>query len=150
MAIFKRREKRADRPHERMFYRDYLASTFWQLRKRRYFSKYGKRCRICGEGDGVELDHVTHGDYGHERDSDLVALCAAHHKKLEALIHEEGADVDRLSFIATETALFESQKVDEAVEPRYEYSPSLFLNIHMTLDMIARPIWRILYGLLPW
>lgn len=149
MTLFKGRH-RGEQPHGKQFYRDYVKSTFWQLRKRRYFSRYGCKCTICGNTDRVELDHLMHGDYGHERDNDLVALCREHHLKLHSMIDAHGTDFDRERFIEEETATHNAEEGNKEEEPRYEYSPSPLSSVHMILDTMARPIWRIIYGVLRW
>jgi len=103
-------------------------------------------CRICGNTDRVELDHLLQGDYGHERDSDLIALCHEHHLKLHGQIEAHGADFDHAAYVREEISQHQVEEENKEEEPRYEYSPSLFLSVHMILDTMARPIWRIIHG----
>ena len=143
MALFKR-------PLQKQFYRDYVKSTFWQLRKRRYISRHGRGCEICADTDRVDVYHLRAGDYGHERDADLVALCRAHHLEFQEMIEHEGDNFDRAAFIREKMAEHEAEQEGKVIEPLYEYTPSFFSSVHMVLDMIARPIWRFWYGLMRW
>lgn len=43
-----------------------------------FYRKFGKSCSIC-KSSSVQLHHIKYGNFGHERDEDLVALCANHH-----------------------------------------------------------------------
>lgn len=64
-----------------MRYKDYMGSSYWKRRKDKYWSKYGKKCAVCGKKKGTTLHHkiYNHKLYGREPDHHLVALCARHH-----------------------------------------------------------------------
>ncbi len=70
------------RPIPRMTYRAYIASDYWRKRKLRYFGKFGKRCKVCGQKAGTTLHHKVYDPkvYGREPDEALVALCPHHHR----------------------------------------------------------------------
>lgn len=151
MAILRRRQ-RQDQPMQKMFYRDYVKSTFWELRKRRYFAGHGKACAICDDTEGLEIVHLRHGDYGHERDTDLVALCREHQAKIQEIdTAQSNSDTERARYIARARALHlaEQGEKDETVLP-YDYSPSLLISIHILLDTMARPIRRMFSGVMRW
>ncbi|HEY4526697.1 MAG TPA: hypothetical protein VJK53_02515 [Candidatus Paceibacterota bacterium] len=157
MALFRRREKRSSRPMEVLFYRDYIQSGAWELRKKQYYAKYAKACKICGDTAGVELNHIKYGNYGHERDRDLVPLCGDHHEQLHARIGVRGdMHYQTAYFLADEitkqrTLDREAQKMEIMPQRPYDtYAPSLFSSIDDTLDAAARPIWRFWYGIFRW
>lgn len=64
-----------------MTYRVYIGSAYWKRRKQQYFSKYGKKCAVCGKVDGVTLHHKKYDNKlnGKEPDDFFVALCKYHH-----------------------------------------------------------------------
>lgn len=84
----------------RATYADWMASTAWfDLRRRwhdTWISTHGElpRCGACGElwtlahGD---LHHRTYDRLGHERFSDLVALCRACHTRLHRIMESSPA-----------------------------------------------------------
>ena len=154
MALFRWREKRADRPMEVLFYRDYMRSSAWELRKKQYYEKYPKACKICADTVCVELNHIKYGNYGHERDRDLVPLCGDHHEQLHARIGVRG-DMHRETqyFLADEIAKHDAREEKNSEVPARRpdyYSPSLVSSIDMIFDLAARPIWRLFYGMIRW
>jgi hypothetical protein len=64
-----------------MSYRMYIGSAYWKKRKNEYFKKFGKKCAVCGEVDGVTLHHKKYDNKlnGKEPDDFFVALCKYHH-----------------------------------------------------------------------
>ena len=153
MAIFKRRAKRQDRPMEAIFYRDYIQSGAWELRKRRYFEHFAKRCQICGDAANIHLDHIKYGNYGHERDRDLVPLCDSHHKKLHETIAGGGDMQEHTAlFLIEQKKKYDAEHVGEIEERviRDDYAPSLMTSVDAILHMTARPIWRLFYGVFRW
>lgn len=65
-----------------MSYRVYIKSSYWRQRKNSYFGKFGKRCAVCGQKEGVTLHHKRYKihEFGKEPDDALVALCPHHHQ----------------------------------------------------------------------
>jgi hypothetical protein len=59
----------------------YIHSPWWKRRKQRYYRRHLKKCRVCGSKVQVQLHHLTYERMYQERDTDLVALCAVHHKQ---------------------------------------------------------------------
>jgi len=142
---------------EVLFYRDYIQSAAWEVRKKQYYSKYAKACHICGDTDQVELNHIKYGNYGHERDRDLVPLCRTHHQALHDLIGVRGnMHYQTAHFLRDEIAkqrAIDMQLERESIFPqrRFDtYSPSLFSPIEQTLETAARPIWRFWYSIFGW
>jgi hypothetical protein len=64
-----------------MSYRQYIGSAYWKKRKNDYFGKYGKKCAVCGQKNGVTLHHKKYDNKlnGKEPDDFFVALCGKHH-----------------------------------------------------------------------
>lgn len=67
-------------------YREYIKSRHWEARKDAYFETNARECSLCGSGARVELNHIYYGNFGFERDEDLIALCRRHHEELHAEI----------------------------------------------------------------
>jgi len=72
--------KESNRVRTVLFYRDYIKSPAWERRKEEYYSRHAKACFVCGDTNRVELNHKRYGNYGYERDTDLVPLCRMHHQ----------------------------------------------------------------------
>jgi hypothetical protein len=66
-------------------YREYIASWQWTKRKEAYYAKHSKECAIC-KSFRVDLNHIYYGNYGFEKDEDLVPLCRTHHDALHRKI----------------------------------------------------------------
>jgi len=66
-------------------YKDYVKSEYWTARKRQYYEKHPHKCEVCGHPD-VDLHHLKYGEYGHEADKNLAALCRVHHEELHQAI----------------------------------------------------------------
>jgi len=63
-----------------MNYRQYMGSAYWKKRKLLYWSKFEKKCFICGKKQGTTLHHKRYDvKYGDEPDEAFVALCQFHH-----------------------------------------------------------------------
>lgn len=64
-------------------YGEYMQSSVWAARRRRYFAAHPRRCRVCGVGvnadDLIHLHHLSYEHMGNEPDGDLMALCEKHH-----------------------------------------------------------------------
>lgn len=65
-----------------MEYEDYIRSPEWRARKRAFYSRYPKRCAICGAERRIELHHITYRRLCEELDDDLLPLCKTHHREL--------------------------------------------------------------------
>src|SRR3954469_12710579 len=44
----------------------------WQQRKRAFYKKHPKKCKICGSRIQIELHHIRYQKHGAEKDGDLV------------------------------------------------------------------------------
>ena len=63
-------------------YREYIASRHWTNRKVAYFATHKKECALCHSTIFVELNHIYYGNFGYEKDEDLIPLCSSHHEAL--------------------------------------------------------------------
>ncbi len=61
------------------FYRIYIHSPAWQVRRERAIQRAGGRCQVCGARKRLQVHHVSYANLGHERDEDLTVLCWACH-----------------------------------------------------------------------
>lgn len=77
-------------------YRKYLASPVWRARRLAYFAHHKKACWICGKTTAIHLHHSHYERLGgYERDSDLVPLCASHHRALHNFMRRKRIPVER-------------------------------------------------------
>lgn len=64
-------------------YNDYLASSIWTTRRRRYFDEGGATaCFVCDSSVNLNVHHTTYRNLGDERFCELVSLCRRCHKEL--------------------------------------------------------------------
>jgi len=63
-------------------YREYISSRHWAERKVRYYKTHKKECALCHSTSHVELNHIYYGNFGFEKDEDLIPLCRGHHEML--------------------------------------------------------------------
>jgi 5-methylcytosine-specific restriction endonuclease McrA len=77
-------------------YRAYLLSDVWRMRRVAYFAHHRKSCWICGKTAGIHLHHSHYERLGgYERDTDLVPLCAAHHRGVHTFMKRRRIPVER-------------------------------------------------------
>jgi len=74
------------------YYEKYIKSSAWLKRKKKWFKKYGKWCRIC-DSKKVHLHHRTYDNFTQEKDEDLVALCEFCHTLVHQYHEESGLDL---------------------------------------------------------
>lgn len=138
---------------EILFYRDYIVSSAWELRKKRYYDRYAKACKICGDTESVQLNHIKYGNYGRELDKDLVPLCGIHHKKLHERIGVRGdMHYQTRYFLEEEVAKHDVENEQEVeTKPAKEEEASKIVSmVDALLDTASRPIWRIFHGMIGW
>lgn len=63
-------------------YFEYMQSPLWENRKARYYKRYQKVCRACGSRNSIQLHHLKYGNFGTEKDTDLMPLCVVCHHEL--------------------------------------------------------------------
>ena len=69
----------------RVNYRQYLRSPEWKARARATKLRAGMRCQHCGVTGNfytLQAHHVSYARLGHERASDLIALCDKCHERV--------------------------------------------------------------------
>ena len=59
---------------------DYELSDTWKARRERYYQGHEYRCCACDARHGLELNHRTYRNLGHEPDADLEWRCDACHR----------------------------------------------------------------------
>jgi 5-methylcytosine-specific restriction endonuclease McrA len=66
----------------RVNYREYLRSKTWKRKARAARQRAHYRCTNCRRGNvRLEVHHKTYKRLGHERKSDVTALCPMCHRK---------------------------------------------------------------------
>ncbi|RJQ34126.1 hypothetical protein C4568_03245 [Candidatus Parcubacteria bacterium] len=128
-----------------IFYRDYIAGPLWEKRKEEYYSRHAKACYICGDTKGVELNHKKYGNYGHEKDSDLVALCRTHHqiitdrhKTRKNMHYQHDYMIDELK--REWDAEHEGKSIAMTPVRQAKSSPG---SVEKALESLANPIWKL-------
>lgn len=66
-------------------YQRYLESREWALTRALAIHRADRRCQVCAAGEPLEVHHKTYARLGHERDDDLIVLCADCH----AAVHDK-------------------------------------------------------------
>jgi 5-methylcytosine-specific restriction endonuclease McrA len=62
-------------------YREYLKSEHWQEIRKEKLKEAGYKCESCGAKESLDIHHRHYRTLGHERMSDLQALCRPCHRK---------------------------------------------------------------------
>jgi 5-methylcytosine-specific restriction endonuclease McrA len=62
-------------------YQQYLKSPRWRKKAATARKRAGYRCQLCNKQKPLEVHHRTYERLGYELPSDLIALCAACHKR---------------------------------------------------------------------
>lgn len=70
-------------------YARYIESPEWAAFRERYYRTHDKRCFVveCGSTESIRLHHINYRRIGNERPTDVVPLCAFHHKEVHLLIN---------------------------------------------------------------
>mgnify|MGYP002397954872 CR=1 FL=1 len=96
-CAFKRRStKLSKRKRIPIRYHAYITSIHWIARRNRYWREHERECAACSSTAYVQLHHMVYRkeEYGHERDSDLVALCRSDHEEYHERYGTQGNMVD--------------------------------------------------------
>jgi hypothetical protein len=67
-------------------YNEYLKTDWWLHRRERALKLAEHCCQVCNASGRLEVHHRTYERLGHERDADLIVLCADCHR----LFHSDG------------------------------------------------------------
>ena len=62
-------------------YQEYLKSDHWREVRKEKLKEAGYKCERCGAKESLDIHHLTYARLGHERMSDLQALCRPCHRK---------------------------------------------------------------------
>lgn len=68
--------------HSRL-YLTYMRSAAWFALRRVIILRAKGRCERCHKGGRLEVHHLTYERLGHERLTDLLAVCPSCHKVLD-------------------------------------------------------------------
>ena len=133
-----------------IFYKDYMGSSLWELRKIRYYERFAKVCKICGAVKNVQLNHIKYGNYGNELDRDLVPLCGDHHQALHDKIGVRGnMHYQTEHFIQDMIEKWDAEHEDRVVKSSPRVAPSQSkMHLALVVEKIASPIWRVIYFVL--
>lgn len=63
-------------------YQTYLHSKSWQRRARACRKRAGYRCQVCKRKAKLQAHHLTYERLGHEKPTDLMALCSQCHRRV--------------------------------------------------------------------
>ena len=88
-------------------YKTYITSEWWFKRRNRFFKDFGKKCAVCGKSKYVQLHHAYYGEYGKEKDEDLVPLCIEHHEELHSMLGKTKKDMREETLDALEVMEYE-------------------------------------------
>lgn len=72
-------KRHAQAVRRRWQYRRYLRSGAWQALRKQVLRRAGWRCEDCSKRGPLDVHHLTYERFGHERLSDLTALCRECH-----------------------------------------------------------------------
>ncbi len=136
----------AGRPLATLFYRDYIVSNAWEFRKAQYYQRHAKACKICGATTNVQLNHIKYGNYGQEKDKDLVPLCGNHHQALHDKIGvRKDMHYQTEYFLADMIAAWDAEHEGVPQELATRAAPQkTSVSIAVILDRMARPIWALI------
>jgi 5-methylcytosine-specific restriction endonuclease McrA len=78
-------------------YAEYLASSWWQGRRKRALKLAGYRCQECGrKARPLHVHHLTYVRVGRERDVDLQVLCPDCHDRKHQVDADANAHLDSI------------------------------------------------------
>ena len=89
----RKRHERGVSPR-RLQYENFINSPLWEQVKNGYYQRNPRRCAACDTYQHINLHHMVYGNFGEEKDEELVALCSPHHKQYHT---ENGTQRNMLS-----------------------------------------------------
>jgi hypothetical protein len=70
-------------------YKEYMASSYWKIRRQLYISQYDGICQHCHKKkENLQLHHCNYRNLTQERVEDCLLLCSGCHYKWESMKHE--------------------------------------------------------------
>ena len=122
-------------------YRDYIKSEYWTERKRLYYLNHPHTCAVCGHPD-VELHHLRYGDYGHEQDKNLAALCRVHHQELHNAVALRKNTFYQSNSVIEDMKTKWEELISAPIRAEPKADPSSSFSDLM--ESLVRPIWHFL------
>jgi hypothetical protein len=82
-------------------YQRYVKTDCWLLRREAYL-KLHTSCETCGQVTRLQVHHLTYERFGHEADSDMIAVCLPCHRCFHNLPNAtpKGWVVQRAQYLA--------------------------------------------------
>ena len=68
----------------RGYYKEYLQSDEWQVKRKAALLRDGLRCQLCRGEKNLHVHHITYDNIYNEPLSDLITLCKQCHSKLHS------------------------------------------------------------------
>lgn len=68
----------------RTSYENFINSPEWAAIRNRYWRGHPKKCAVCDTASYIHLHHMVYGEFGQEKDEDLIPLCKNHHEEYHA------------------------------------------------------------------
>jgi len=68
----------------RQIYDNFINSSEWAAIKNRYWRTHSRTCAVCSTSKYIHLHHMVYGQFGQEKDDDLIPLCREHHDEYHA------------------------------------------------------------------
>lgn len=75
----KHQKRKREQSGYRLTYANYINSDKWREIKNRYYQKFPRKCAACLSSKKIHLHHMVYGNFGDEKDEDLIPLCEPHH-----------------------------------------------------------------------
>jgi len=69
-----------------MNYDQYLETRHWRRVRKKALRRAGDHCQLCGKNNGLNVHHNSYDRLGHERKSDVVALCVECHRIFHGIL----------------------------------------------------------------
>ena len=104
------------RPKRYIDYFDYINGSLWTYRKALYFEKHKRECRACGTKWNIQLHHLKYGNFGREKDRDLIVLCEPCHREFHLKFNNRNLHEDTIYFIENKQAKIKQQMIERLKE----------------------------------
>lgn len=75
----KHRTRKREKTGYRLTYSKYINSDTWREIKNSYYQKFPRKCAACQSSKKIHLHHMVYGNFGDEKEEDLIPLCEPHH-----------------------------------------------------------------------
>lgn len=74
----------------------YRTTKEWKDKRKQYLKEINYTCEICNtrKKKGLHIHHINEDAYGHEKNEDIIGLCATCHKTIEWLLSRTKNPVD--------------------------------------------------------